>query len=137
MIATIQRNRPDDVCTSGRLFLDGVFTCYTLEPLEPIPAGSYQVRMSISPRLSVVFKRPFLCPEVLNVPGHTGVRWHPGNRVSDTEDCLLVGKSEGIDWVGYSDLEFAYLMTQLPDEFEVIYRDAPGAPTGTSPAPAV
>ena len=93
MIATVQRSRPDDKATSGMLYLDGVFECYTLEPAEPIPAGDYQVRMSISPRLSEVFHRPFLCPEVLNVPGHIGVRWHPGNFPGDTEDCTLVGKN--------------------------------------------
>ena len=125
MKITVQRRLLTPQSTEGDLYLDGGWECYTLEPAEPIPAGDYQVRMSISPRLSEVFHRPFLCPEVLNVPGHTGVRWHPGNFPGDTEDCMLVGKTRGLDFVGLSDLEFQVLMTKLPDEFEVIYRDAP------------
>ncbi|MCD6024097.1 MAG: hypothetical protein K0Q91_1013 [Fibrobacteria bacterium] len=49
-----------------------------------IPAGSYRLRMSRSAR----FRR--WMPEVLDVPGFTGVRLHGGNSPADTEGCLLI-----------------------------------------------
>jgi hypothetical protein len=51
-----------------------------------IPAGRYQVLITHSTR----FKR--LLPVLLNVPGFSGIRIHPGNRNVDTAGCLLPGK---------------------------------------------
>lgn len=125
MIATIQRLWKDATATCGVLSLDGKFECYTLEPATPIPAGSYQARISISSHLSEVFGRPFPAPEILAVPGHTGIRWHPGNRAADTQDCTLVGQTHGTDFVGHSGDEFASLMARLPATFQVVYLDPP------------
>lgn len=52
-----------------------------------IPAGRYRVEISFSNR----FKRDL--PILLNVPGFSGIRIHPGNRHVDTEGCLLPGKT--------------------------------------------
>lgn len=88
--------------TIGVLFVDDRFFAFTLEdelrerPGQPvltwkvagqtaIPAGRYRVVVSYSPR----FGRPL--PELLDVPGFTGIRLHPGNRHTDTEGCVLVG----------------------------------------------
>lgn len=50
-----------------------------------IPTGVYPIVFSYSPR----FKK--LLPLLLNVPGFSGIRIHPGNTASDTEGCLLPG----------------------------------------------
>lgn len=92
--------------TIGRLFVDGVYLCDTIEdtdrglskdmPLEEIqkikvksetaiPTGNYQVILNMSAR----FKR--LLPLLLNVPGYEGIRIHPGNTEKDTEGCILPG----------------------------------------------
>lgn len=88
--------------TLGALYVNGVWRCWTLEdpirerPGEPveawkrpgdtaIPAGRYAVKTTYSPK----FDR--MLPEVLSVPGFSGIRIHAGNRAIDTEGCVLVG----------------------------------------------
>lgn len=84
--------------TLGQLFLDGAFKWYTLEdrlregqPKVPgetcIPAGRYEIVITKSQR----FGR--MLPLLLNVPGFTGIRIHPGNTDADTAGCVLVGGS--------------------------------------------
>ena len=51
-----------------------------------IPRGLYKVTTSQSYR----FKR--VLPEVLDVPGFTGIRVHGGNTAEDTLGCILVGQ---------------------------------------------
>lgn len=81
--------------TIGRLFVDGVDTCWTLEdPVRPagvkiygvtaIPAGRYQVIVNVSNR----FKREMCL--LLNVPGFEGIRIHGGNTAANTLGCLIV-----------------------------------------------
>lgn len=50
-----------------------------------IPAGTYEVRDTYSPR----FKKNML--ELINVPGFLGIRIHSGNTADDTEGCLILG----------------------------------------------
>lgn len=82
--------------TIGRMYADGVYLCDTLEDtVRPdgqkiagqtaIPAGTYPVRITYSPR----FKK--MLPMLDNVPNFTGVRIHTGNTAEDTEGCILVG----------------------------------------------
>lgn len=92
MKATLKRHYHGDDCTIGKISLDGV-TLFTMERpwlqnksnISCIPAGTYQVIWSRSPRL-----RKFTY-EVLNVPGRGGIRIHAGNRAADSLGCPLLG----------------------------------------------
>lgn len=72
-----------------------------------IPMGRYRVVISPSNR----FKR--LMPELLFVPGFTGIRIHSGNTEADTEGCLLLGTSRGPDRVNDSRVAFGQFLEQL------------------------
>lgn len=78
--------------TVGELYVDSKFVCYTVEDAvrddkvygrTAIPAGTYKVTVTYSPR----FKK--MLPLLLNVPGYEGVRIHSGNSAKDTEGCIL------------------------------------------------
>ncbi len=111
--------------TVGTIFIDGRRHCFALEDAErerpgvpveqwkvpgktAIPRGEYTVIVNRSAR----FKRDL--PLLLDVPGFSGVRIHPGNSSADTEGCILVGQSwEGDDWVGGSRVAFDPLFAKI------------------------
>jgi hypothetical protein len=115
--------------TVGRLAIDGVFTCYTLEDQvreqrhadgalvevaiwkiageTAIPGGTYTVVLDHSTR----FGR--LMPHLLGVPGFTGVRIHSGNTAADTEGCILVGRRRQDHAITESHLAFDALFPKL------------------------
>ncbi len=124
----VQRGASDGVSTPGELFVEGLHYCYTLEPDPPIPAGTYDLDVTWSPRFSR------LMPEVMNVPGYAGIRIHWGNWAKDTEGCTLVGSMEGTDFVGHSVDQFNQLFGMLCDALRegpqtITYAD----PTTTPP----
>ena len=49
-----------------------------------IPAGSYRVKVTLSPR----FKRNL--PLLLNVPGRNGIRVHRGTKPEHSKGCIIV-----------------------------------------------
>jgi len=102
--------------TLGILLIDGVFACWTLEDVvrdvkipgeTAIPAGRYDVRLSLSQRFQKVL------PEVLAVPGFTGIRIHAGNTQADTHGCVLVGRVRAYDRVEESKLALMNVMEHL------------------------
>ena len=95
----IKRIHFDPDYTVGELSEDGVRACYTLEDavrerigvpvaawkvkgLTAIPAGDYVIEITHSRR----FGR--LMPQIMDVPGFTGVRIHSGNNSFDTDGCI-------------------------------------------------
>jgi hypothetical protein len=101
---------------TGEFWIDGVRQCYYLEPsrLTPfypghpcIPAGTYRVVLTMSPHLG------YVCPEVLNVPGRTAIRWHIGNFPKDVLGCCVMGTELGQNFVGNSRAAFNALMAKL------------------------
>ena len=102
MKLTLQRRESKGGATIGKLFIDGVYACCTLEdeirevkgqPVESwkvhgktaIPAGDYLVTLEDSGRFG---------PDTLtinNVPGFKYIRMHAGNTSADTEGCPLLG----------------------------------------------
>ena len=82
--------------TIGKLSIDGVYFCDTLEDLPRdvkianetcIPQGKYKVILNESNR----FRR--IMPLLLNVPNFEGIRIHSGNTAANTSGCILVGKN--------------------------------------------
>lgn len=125
MLLHLPRERSEESVTRGRLAIDGVFQCYTLEDVirerpgvpvsewkikneTAIPAGRYRVVLTFSQR----FQR--VTPELLDVPGFTGIRIHPGNTAHDTSGCILVGTTRsGEQAIGGSRAAFNDLMDKL------------------------
>jgi hypothetical protein len=103
------------VDATGRLSL------VTLEPpwkdnqpgVSCIPAGVYQVTITLSPR----FGR--LMPHLLNVPGRTEIECHYGNTVSDTEGCILLGTTETQYGIAWSRLAFGKFFPWLAGALKI------------------
>ena len=107
--------------TIGRLYVNGVYSCETLEDKDRkieeggtkvpamtcIPRGTYDIIIDFSNRFKVRM------PLLLNVPQFTGVRIHPGNTDKDTEGCILVGRTRGVDFVGDSRLAYDALFKDI------------------------
>ena len=120
----VVRNLCSDICTIGDLFIDGLFTCYTLEDVvrpssEPkvfgetaIPYGTYPLVVTFSPH----FQRDL--PLLVDVPGFSGVRIHPGNTVADTEGCLLLGLGKTSNSVTQSVAAFNVVFPQIRDALQ-------------------
>ena len=116
---TLERQIFSEESTIGELFIDGKHECWTLEDpvrtgpkiagVTAIPAGTYDVRITWSPK----FRHDV--PLLLGVVGFEGVRIHIGNTPEDTQGCVLVGQTRGFDWIGRSqaayDLLYAKLLT--------------------------
>lgn len=95
--------------TIGRLAVDGMYMCDTLEDvvrdlnkdgdlddpgegkiphITAIPFGRYRVLVTRSPK----FKRDL--PEILDVRHFTSIRIHSGCGPEDTEGCICVGENK-------------------------------------------
>ena len=106
-------------CTIVKLAIDGVFECFSLEDFvrregaakvpgrTAIPYGRYELMITHSER----FQRSL--PILLGVPGFQGIRIHPGNTDADTEGCILVGRTKGVNFIGESKSAFAALSLKL------------------------
>jgi hypothetical protein len=97
----IERKAFKETYTIGKLYVDDVYICDTLEDkVRPdgvkiagetaIPAGKYLSGLTFSARFQKYL------PEIFNVPHFTGVRIHSGNTAADTEGCILVGKNSEV-----------------------------------------
>ncbi len=119
----LKRQDYSDNRTIGRLSIDGEDFCWTLEDQvrtgpkvhgqTAIPAGTYAVRLTMSPRFGRIL------PLLIDVPGFDGVRIHPGNTAADTEGCLLVGTGRTDDTITGSRDAFNALMLRLEREADI------------------
>lgn len=112
MEITIVRQFLSEKSTIGKLDVDGVFQCFTLEDAvrdvkipgsTAIDYGRYPVEVTFSNR----FQRDL--PLLVGVPNFSGVRIHPGNNANDTEGCILVGLDHGNNVIGRSREAFSLL----------------------------
>ena len=116
MNLTLIRKFPAPDCIIGELYINDKFECFTLEDIErplkiagvtAIPRGHYEIVITFSAR----FGKPL--PLLLNVPGFDGVRIHTGNTSTNTEGCVLVGKSRTNNSVTQSRDAFNILFPKL------------------------
>ncbi len=110
--------------TLGKLYVGNEFGYYTCEdavreiegsPVKDwkiagdtaIPKGTYRVIINFSNRF-----QKFL-PQLLDVPGFTGIRIHAGTTYHDTEGCILLGAQRIQGGVGNSRLAMSDFMPKL------------------------
>lgn len=123
--------------TIGKLYIDGVAFCDTLEdtdrgltqdmPLEEIqtkkvygktaiPKGTYEIDMNtVSPKFKDrSWAKPYggKLPRLIDVKGFEGVLLHVGNTASDSSGCLLVGKNSIKGMITDSTRTFHTLMSK-------------------------
>ena len=133
----IERKWPKATYPIGRLYVDGVLFCNTLEDRDrglnqsdslnyiksrkvygetAVPKGEYLVDMNVtSPKYAAVSWYHQLClgkmPRLRDVPGFDGILIHPGNTALDTLGCILVGKNTKVGQ-----------LTESRDTFEKLYK---------------
>ena len=131
----VERRWPKATYTIGRLYIDGIFYCNTLEDRDrglkqtdpstyisakkipgetAIPKGTYGVAMNVtSPKYAAVAWYWKLCqgkmPRLLNVPGFDGILVHPGSTALDSAGCILPGKNTKVATVTESRATFEKL----------------------------
>lgn len=118
---------------------NGFFTCRTLEhayaglnTIEPDVTGSapyYQPKVPpgvykcVRGEHRLAHGGPFFTFEVTNVPGHTGILFHPGNINADSAGCILLGLGqEGDVEITDSRVAFEKFMAFVAglDEFDLV-----------------
>jgi hypothetical protein len=123
----LRRSNLNAVCTEGDLFLHGSGDnlAFTLElpvkdglPGSAIPPGTYLVKLLPSPKFQQstdpwVKTYTEKIPHVLGIPNRSDILIHWGNEVADTEGCILVGMTQGTDFIGSSRPAFAALWQKL------------------------
>ena len=136
----LDRKWKKDLYTVGKLYVNGVAFCETMEdtdrglkqdmPLSKIkmikkaevtaiPTGTYNILMNvISPKYSL---KPWYVqncnnarmPRIENVPGYSGVLIHPGNTHKDSAGCVLVGVNDVRGMITKSKETFIKLYNKL------------------------
>ena len=118
MLIEVKRFEFKDTHTVGKMYVDGIYECYTLEDAirngtkiigkTAIPIGEYKLIIDASTR----FKQNM--PHILDVPDFTGVRIHSGNTSADTDGCILLGSTwAGKDFIGNSKIAYKKFFDKL------------------------
>ena len=139
MKLTLKRIAKKDTYTVGKLYIDGVYFCDTIEDKDrglyqkqdiqelrkikvpsktAIPTGIYKISLSIvSPKFSAKKIYQEICkgkvPRLLNVPGYEGVLIHIGNTAEDSAGCILVGQNKVVGKVINSTETFRKLYNKI------------------------
>ena len=72
------------------------FEAFSLEPLSPIPEGTYKIILKKNGSLHHKYLQRFPAIhkgmlELANVPNHSAILIHIGNYTQNTKGCILVG----------------------------------------------
>jgi hypothetical protein len=107
MTIQIKRFAFKDTYTIGKLYVDGVYICDTIEDKvrvlnsaedkvygkTAIPAGTYPADLYFSRKFGYTVVRLF------NVPYFEGIYIHKGNTEKDSLGCIIVGYNDRKGWV--------------------------------------
>lgn len=138
MKLTLKRTFKGPQYTIGKLYVNGVYECDTLEDTDrglyqtqslleiqskkvygetAIPTGVYKLNMNtVSPKFkdrSWAIPYKGILPRLENVKGFEGVLIHVGNKPQDTLGCILVGENKVKGQVINSTASFNKLMKLL------------------------
>lgn len=139
MKLTIKRIAKKPTYTIGKLYIDGVYFCDTVEDTDrglfqgqsldlikkikipnktAIPTGTYKLTLNvISPKYSKKAIYQEICkgrvPRLLDVPGYDGVLIHIGNSADDSSGCILVGQNKVVGKVINSTETFRKLYNKI------------------------
>ena len=142
----LKRIAKKNLYTIGKLYIDGVYFCDTIEDKDrglsqsmsldeikkikvsnetAIPTGTYNITLNVvSPKFKDrAWAKPYggKVPRILNVPGFEGVLIHPGNDQDDTSGCIILGKNKVIGKVIESQATFKAFMTKVTNQKSVTF----------------
>ena len=104
----LERKAKKPTYTIGKLYVNDAYFCDTLEPRDrqltqqmsaisiqnfkvigktAIPTGIYRVEMHM------MMKRRCWRPQLMDVPGFSGIFIHEGNKPDETRGCILLGNN--------------------------------------------
>lgn len=127
MKVEIIREKSNNDCTFGKLYIDGKYMCNTLEDVQrevklkaetAIPKGEYTITLRnaggfnqrYNDKFGSVWHKGMLY--LNNVPNYEYVLIHIGNTKKDTEGCILVGLGRDVN---------KNMITQSTDAYKLIY----------------
>ena len=126
----IKRFAFKETYTIGKLYVDGVYICDTIEdkvrvlnsPKDKvygetaIPAGEYKADVAFSKKFRYNVVRLF------DVPYFSGIYIHKGNTEKDSLGCIIVGYNDKKGWVSRPTVAMNKLMEAIKgyDELKVI-----------------
>lgn len=139
MKLTLKRIAKKKTYTIGKLYIDDVYFCDTIEDVDrglyqgqnlelikkikvpnktAIPRGTYKITLNVvSPKYSKKKIYQEICngrvPRLLNVPGYEGVLIHIGNTAEDSSGCILVGENKQVGKVLNSTETFKRLYNKI------------------------
>tara|TARA_R110002020_G_scaffold275012_3_gene490245 strand:+ start:491 stop:928 length:438 start_codon:yes stop_codon:yes gene_type:complete len=134
MELTIIRDTYTSKSTIGKLFIDGVEFCYTLEDIvrgegikvygeTAIPDGEYSMTMSYSNRfkqlMPLLYNKPDLTVKDDKGISFSGIRIHSGNKAENSHGCILLGSSKSINFIGNSRKTYKEFLKVLGD-FDIL-----------------
>ena len=134
MELTVIRDTYTSKSTIGKLFIDNVEFCYTLEDIvrgkgikvygeTAIPEGEYSMTMSYSNRfkqlMPLLYNKPDLTVKDDKGISFSGIRIHSGNKAEHSHGCILLGSSKSIDFIGNSRKTYKEFLKVLGD-FDIL-----------------
>ena len=134
MFIEVKRLYDNGKATTGEMYIDGKFECYTLEDTynypkvfgkTRIPEGSYAVELRKEGEMVKKYDAKY--------PGHDGMLWlrgvpdfkyvyiHVGNFHENTDGCILVGKTLGDGAIGSSIAAYKELYPKIAEQIKAGY----------------
>lgn len=130
----IERLYKKDNYTIGKLYIDGLYFCDTIEDKDrgltdamsledilakkvygetAIPSGTYKAEVTYSPK----FNRNLLL--IKDVKGFNGIRVHAGNFATDSLGCVCIGKNTHVGMLSESKKTLETFMEKIEGQNDI------------------